>query len=45
MKKVCDEVWWNKIACWKIIMWNNDFAMIETIIDKCKIIERKRKQR
>ncbi len=29
---------------WKEIMWNNEFAMIETIIDKWKIIERKTKK-
>jgi hypothetical protein len=29
---------------WKEIMWDNDFVMIETTIDKWKITERKRKK-
>jgi hypothetical protein len=29
---------------WKEIMWDNDFAMIETTVDKWRIAERRRKK-
>jgi hypothetical protein len=29
---------------WKKVMWNSDFAMIETTVDKWKIAERERKK-